>query len=49
MDALSRLVELMEINPDMSTEEMAKILVEEGYLKSESSLHKFFNVIGIEE
>jgi hypothetical protein len=48
MDALVRLTELIETNPDMSTEEMAKILVEEGYAKSESSLHKFFNIIGLE-
>lgn len=48
MDALIRLTELIENNPNMSTEEMAKILVEEGYAKSESSLHKFFDVIGIE-
>lgn len=48
MDALIRLSELIENNPNMSTEEMAKILVQEGYAKSENSLHKFFNVIGIE-
>lgn len=48
MDALVRLTELIETNQDMSTEEMAKILVEEGYAKSESSLHKFFNIIGLE-
>ena len=48
MDALTRLSELIETDPNMSTEEMAKILVEEGYAKSESSLVKFFDVIGIE-
>lgn len=48
MDALIRLAELIENNPNISTEEMAKILVEEGHAKSESSLHKFFGIIGLE-
>lgn len=47
MDALIRLSELIEINPNMSTEEMSKILVEEGYTENESSLHKFFYIIGV--
>lgn len=47
MDALDRFLELIENNPDIETEEIAKILVEEGYAKSEKSLHKFFNLIGM--
>lgn len=49
MDALIRLSELIENDPNISTEEMAKILVEEGYAKSENSLYRFFNIIGLEE
>lgn len=48
MDALIRLAELIENNPNMSTEEMSKILVEEGYAKTEDSLRRFFDAIGVE-
>jgi hypothetical protein len=45
MDALLRLAELVEENPDMSIEELSDILVSEGYAKNKECLHKFLDVI----
>ena len=48
MDALSRLIELLEENPEMSIEELSDILVSEGYAKNKNCLPNFLSAIGIE-
>lgn len=49
MDALERLCQLMDENPNITNEEMARILKEEGLAASEESVMRFFRVIGLED
>lgn len=48
-DAFDMMFELIDQNPDITTDEIAKILVENGYAKSIESVGRFFVAIGIEE
>lgn len=49
MDALERLCQLMDENPNISNQEMAKILTEEGLASSEEGVIKFFKMAGLED
>lgn len=48
-DAFDVMFELIDQNQDITIDEIAEILVENGYAKSVESVGRFFVAIGIEE
>lgn len=49
MDALERLYQLIDKNPNITNEEMAEVLREEGLAKSEHGVMKFLELVGLED
>lgn len=48
MKTLSRLIELLDENPELSIDEATNILVQEGYIKDKNKLLKLFHIVGVE-
>lgn len=48
-DAFDVMFEMIDENPDISTDEIAECLVKNGYANSTESVGRFFVAIGIEE
>ena len=47
-DAFDVMFQMIDENPDITTDEIAERLAEEGYANSAESVRKFFVAIGIE-
>ena len=49
MGVLDRLYQLMDENPNITNQEMAKVLKEEGIVASEESVLEFFKLVGLKD